>query len=154
MAEPTYTTTDALRTELGLDAATLDDAAATRLIELAEDVADDLLGSWPTDETSGRKIAQTDITIESWQWDKLERFTRLLAAKLYTNPGLLEGRQYMSESGPDFSHSGPVGSPLGAGLLSILNASNLRRLGGRARPGNRNALADRFFGSTPISWRL
>jgi hypothetical protein len=152
MAEPVYTTPAAVRTEAGVDTATLDDAAANRLILIAEDIADDLLGGWPVDTTTGRKIIATDV--DAWQFDKLGRFTALLAAKLYANPALTDGVQWTSESGPDFSHSGPTGSPLGPGLLSILNASGLRRLAARARPGTRNELAAAFFGSTPQSWRL
>lgn len=146
MAEPYYCTEDQLRDELGVNASTLTNDAAVALIETAEDITDALLGSWPTDEESGRKVVEADV--EEWQWKKLGRFVVKLAALMYRQPKLLEGRRWETESGPDFSVSGPIGGVLPPYLLGVLDATNLRRLAGRARPGmsSRNAeLAHKFF---------
>lgn len=126
MAEPVYTTADDVRTVLGVSEDAFDDDAAEALILTAEDITDDLLGAWTIDDASGRKIVEADV--DDWQFEKLGRFVAQLTAKLYLNPSLVNGVQWTSESGPDFSHSGPVGSPVGAGLMSILNQTGLRRL--------------------------
>ena len=146
---PHYTSPDALRSELGVDDETLADERALVLIENAEDAIDSLLGGYQPDETTGRKIVEEDV--EGWQWQKLSRATTKLAAKLYGDPNLFEV-QWQSLSGPDFSRSGPIGSRIGAEILSVLNDSGLRRLGGHARPGPRRPLVDSFFRTSP-SWR-
>lgn len=133
MAEPVYTTPDAVRAELGIDDTVLTDPAATRLIGTAETLIDEQLGSWWVDEDSGRKIVQTDV--DAWRWSKLSDATTYLAARLYEHPEVLE-QQYASLSGPDFARSGPIGSAVfTAEITALLNASGLRRPGGRARSG-------------------
>ena len=146
MPEPYYTTADNLRTELGIDEATLGDTAATNIIMDAEDLIDHLLGFWPVDETTGRKIVEDDV--ETWQWDKLGRATVKLAAKLYSDSSVLEGRTWDSVSGPDFSFSGAIGSEVNSQVTMILDGTGLRRLMGRAVPPSReysSDVADKFF---------
>jgi hypothetical protein len=130
---PSYTTPDAVRSELGVDSTTLTDDAAGALILTAEDLVDGELGGRWVDQTTGRKVVAADI--DAWRWNKLSRATTLLAARIYSKPDLLEPR-YRSVSGPDFSQSGPTGQALmSAPIEALLNASGLRRLGGRARGG-------------------
>ena len=83
------------------------------------------------------------VKVEGWQADKLARFTVTLAARLYREPGTVDGRRWRSESGPDFSVAGPVGGVLSPALLGLLDGSGLRRLAVRARPsgGGRSVLA-------------
>lgn len=114
-------------------------------IENAEDVIDDLLGRPTSDPaTTGRKVVQTDV--EAWQWAKLKRATIKLAAALWANPNLVGGRRWRSESGPDFSFSGPQGSQVGGQVLALLTASGLRHLAGRATRGRRSY--ESFFAAT------
>lgn len=144
MAEPYYTTAANLNTELDT---TLDGARAVALIQDAEDLIDELLGFWPIDEDTGRKIVEDQV--EAWQWEKLGRATLKLAAKLYRQPELVDGLQYKSISGPDFSFSGPVGSALGRQIIGLLNDSDLRRLTGRAKSDRNSSgnslLTEKFF---------
>jgi hypothetical protein len=132
MAEPYYTTPDQVRTAAGVDSSTLSDGQANALILDAEDVVDALLGAWPVNYQTGRKIRQAQVL--SWQWDRLSRATAKVAAKLYENPKLLEGQRYQRVSGPDFSYAGPLGHVLGEHVVTILNQSQLRRLTTRATP--------------------
>lgn len=124
--EPIYTTADALRAELGVNNTTLTDDAAIALIQDAEDAIDSLLGAWPVNFTTGRKILSTNVL--SFQWNKLSRATAKLAAALYRDPNALTGRQWKSIRGPDFAFSGPLAGTLPAAALLILNQSGLRRL--------------------------
>jgi hypothetical protein len=134
MAEPVYTTPDAVRTEAEVDATTLPDDQATRWIIRAENLIDAALGARWVDETTGRKVVQADV--DGWRWTKLGDATAILAARLYAHPELLTEQGYMSLSGPDFSRSGPLGSRLFTPEIdALLNASGLRRVGGRARSG-------------------
>lgn len=128
----TYTTITDLRGHLGVSSAVLSDAAATELIEQSEDVIDALLGVRPVSITTGRRVVQSEVL--AWQWTKIKRATLLLAARIYSQPDLLD-RQWHSISGPDFSFSGPIGSVLGQTVLAPLIASglavNTTRVGGR-----------------------
>lgn len=128
-----YTDPDAVRGELAISATILPDAAAIRLIAKAENLIDQQLGARWVDENTGRKVVQADV--DGWRWQKLADATTYLAARIYTHPDLLEQR-FTSLSGPDFSHSGPIGPGLITNEIdALLNASGLRRLGGRARGG-------------------
>ena len=143
MAEPYYCTATELRTYLDVTSGTLSDEAAIVLIEDAEDWIDTLLGGWPVDETTGRKILQADVL--AWQWTKLGRATVKTAGAVYHYPTLLTVRRYRREKGPDFE----VEDPLGGGALTpaivLLNASGLRRLAGRAVAGRRCVPRERGF---------
>lgn len=130
-----YATATELRTELGVNSGTLPDAAANALILEAEDFTDSLLGGWPIDETTGRKIEQAHV--EAWQWAKLKRAVLLLAAELYSTPTLLQRPRYRREKGPDFEFEDPLGGGVLSRYLNVLDDSGLRRLGGRARAGRR-----------------
>jgi len=145
MAEPYYCTEDELRSELGVTEAVLSDDDAAKLIEETEDLVDDLLGGWPPDTTTGRKIIEADV--ETWQWAKLNRATYLLAADVYRTPERYRGQAYKSVSGPDFSFSGPLSGQVPRAILAVLDASGLRRLTGLAAPSrSRNRIiADRFL---------
>lgn len=143
----TYASVQALRDELGVSDDRLSDQDAKRVLLDAEDVIDQLLGAATSDpDPSGRKVRITDV--EAWQWAKLSRATVKVAALLHANPGLLDGQQWTSVSGPDFSFSGPRGAKVGTLVIGLLNDSGLRNLTGRARSGiGVPALASRFFGS-------
>ena len=143
MAEPYYTTATALRTALGVSSGTLSDDAATTIITQAEDWIDNLLGGWYPDETTGRKILEADVL--AWQWGKLTRAAALVAAALYTTPTLLTAAQYRKQAGPDFSVEDPQGGGALAPAITLLNASGLRRLTGRAVAGRRPVSRDRHF---------
>ena len=146
MSEPYYTTAAELRTELGgLTIGELSDAAATLLIQRAEDRIDSLLGGRPIDETTLRKVVEAEV--ESWQWSLLGRATVVLAALLYGTPNLLTQPRYRREKGPDFEVEDPLGGVVPDTVIGPLNGSGLRRLGGRALPGG--------SGTPPIlrSWR-
>lgn len=133
MPEPYYCTVAEFEAETG---ATATGTKGIATIENAEDVIDDLLGRPTSDPaTTGRKVVQTDV--EAWQWAKLKRATVKLAAALWANPNLVGGRRWKSESGPDFSFSGPQGSQVGTQVLALLNASGLRNLASRATRGRR-----------------
>ena len=101
----------------------------------AEDFTDGLLGGWPIDETTGRKIVEADV--EAWQWSKLNRAVLLLAAELYASPDVLRRARYRREKGPDFEFEDPLGGGVLSRYLTVLDDSGLRRLSGRARPGRR-----------------
>lgn len=126
MAEPYYCTAEELRTELGVEQATLPDPAAISLIETAEDIIDEDLGIGAVDDTTGRRIIQASV--EAWQFTKLKRATVKLAAFLHRNPGVLTQSRYRRVSGPDFSFSEPIGSLFGLEVELPLNQSGLRRL--------------------------
>jgi hypothetical protein len=145
MPEPYYCTKDEVRTELAVDSSVLSDAAALKLILQTEDLVDDLLGGWPPDITTGRKILQANV--DAWQWAKLNRATYLLAADVYANPARYTGQAFRSVSGPDFSFSGPLQGQVPRPILAVLDASGLRRLVGRTTPSRtRNRItADRFL---------
>ena len=143
MAEPVYTTAALLRTELDVDSTTLPDEAAEKLIVDAEDWIDSMLGGWPVDDTTGRKIDQDDIL--AWQWEKLTRATTQVAAAIYNAPTLLTTSRYRKESGPDFSVEDPIGGGALAPAITLLNASGLRRLTGRAVAGRRTYPRERHF---------
>ena len=143
MAEPYYTTATALRTALGVSSGTLSDDAATTIITQAEDWIDNLLGGWYPDETTGRKILEADVL--AWQWGKLTRAAALVAAALYNTPTLLTAAQYRKQAGPDFSVEDPQGGGALAPAITLLNASGLRRLTGRAVAGRRPVSRDRHF---------
>lgn len=132
---PFYATASQLRDELDIDEAQLSNAQADRVLNDAEDLIDHLLGARSVDDTTGRKVVSADV--ESWQFTKLARATVKLAARLTRDPTLNE-RFYATISGPDFSRSGPLGSPWGEDVEALLNASGLRQLttivGGRSRP--------------------
>ena len=132
-ATTTYTTPALLRAELDVDPDQLSDADATRIIQGVEDHIDDLLGGWPPDDTTGRKILQADV--EAWQWTKLRRAAVLLAAHAHTHPAARGERQYRRVKGPDFELEDPLSGPVPASVLAPLNQSGLRRLSGRALPG-------------------
>lgn len=136
MPEPYYCTADQLRTAAGVEEAALSDEAAIVLIEDAEDIIDHLLGGWPVDPTTGRKIVEAEV--EDWQWNKLVRATYKLAAACYENPDLAKSDRWNAIAGPDFSFSGPLGGDIKRNVLLPLDQSNLRRLGGRARKGTRS----------------
>ena len=144
-----YATADELRVQLGLDVGTFGDTAAEALILEAEDFTDELLGGWPIDETTGRKIVQANV--DAWQWSKLHRAVLLLAVELYGTPTLLQRPRYRREKGPDFEFEDPLGGGILSRYLVVLNDSGLRRIAGRARPGlySRNrANAERFMRAT------
>lgn len=142
MTAVVYATASELRTELGVNNTMLPDAAANALILEAEDFTDSLLGGWPIDETTGRKIEQSDV--EAWQWTKLKRAVLLLAAELYSTPTLLQRPRYRREKGPDFEFEDPLGGGILSRYLAVLNDSGLRRAGGRATAGCRPAARRRY----------
>ena len=143
MAEPFYCTATELRTYLGVSSGTLGDAAAIVLIQDAEDWIDTLLGGWPVDETTGRKILQADVL--AWQWTKLGRATVKTAGAVYHDPTLLTVRRYRREKGPDFEVEDPLGGGALTPAVALLNASGLRRLTGRATAGTRCVPRERGF---------
>lgn len=143
MAEPYYCTATELRTYLGVSSGTLGDAAAIVLIQDAEDWIDTLLGGWPVDETTGRKILQADVL--AWQWTKLGRATVKTAGAVYHDPTLLTVRRYRREKGPDFEVEDPLGGGALTPAVALLNASGLRRLTGRATAGTRCVPRERGF---------
>ena len=130
-----YATAADLRAALGVSLSELPDARAEAVILEAEDFTDGLLGGWPIDETTGRKIVEADV--EAWQWSKLNRAVLLLAAELYASPDVLRRARYRREKGPDFEFEDPLGGGVLSRYLTVLDDSGLRRLSGRARPGRR-----------------
>ena len=140
---PAYSTPTALRAALSVNSTTLPDATADALIVQAEDWVDSMLGAWYVDETTGRKIDQDDIL--AWQWEKLTRATTMVAAALYNAPTLLTTAQYRKQAGPDFSVEDPIGGGALAPAITLLNASGLRKLTGRAVAGRRPVARDRHF---------
>ncbi len=147
MAEPYYATAAELRTYLDVDDSTLSDAAAIVLIQDAEDWIDTLLGGWPVNETTGRKILQADVL--AWQWAKLGRATVKTAGAVYHDPTLLTVRRYRREKGPDFEVEDPLGGGALTPAIALLNASGLRRLTGRAAAGTRCVPRERGFRGYP-----
>lgn len=143
MAEPYYCTAAELRTYLNVSSGTLSDSAAIVLIQDAEDWIDTLLGGWPIDETTGRKILQADVL--AWQWAKLGRATIKTAGAVYHDPTLLTVRRYRREKGPDFEVEDPLGGGALTPAVALLNASGLRRLAGRAVAGTRCVPRERGF---------
>ena len=150
MTAVVYATATELRTELGVNSGTLPDAAANALILEAEDFTDSLLGGWPIDETTGRKIEQTDV--ETWQWAKLKRAVLLLAVELYSTPTLLQRPRYRREKGPDFEFEDPLGGGVLDRYVSVLDDSGLRRLGGRATGRMRTAAPNPNSGRWPVEY--
>jgi predicted transcriptional regulator len=144
----TYTTPGAVREELGVDSSVLTNSAATRLIVDAEDVIDSMLGSWWADENTGRKVTPADV--EQWQAAKLDRATAKMATAIYRNPKLITGQQYNRIKGPDFEREGPTGAVIGSAIVTLLDDSGLRRLGGRATLGRRTLRPshDKFLRTT------
>lgn len=137
-----YATASELRTALAVNISALPDAAAETLILEAEDFTDSLLGGWPIEETTGRKIDESDV--EAWQWSKLKRATLLLAVEIYGNPELLRRGRYRREKGPDFEFEDPLGGGVLSRYLTVLNDSGLRRLGGRALSGRCSRARQRY----------
>lgn len=136
-----YSSPGLVRTELGYTSQQLSDTAAQKVITEAEDAVDALLGGWIPDATTGRKILEGDV--EAWQWGKLVRATTILAAKLVLEPDLLEGQQWRSVSGPDFSFSGPLSGRFPTRVIDLLNDSSLRKLTGQAHTASQHYAADR-----------
>ena len=130
-----YATASELRSALSVSLAELPDTRAEAVILEAEDFTDSLLGGWPPDETTGRKIVEAQV--DAWQWAKLKRAVLLLAVELYSTPTLLQRPRYRREKGPDFEFEDPLGGGVLSRYLTVLDDSGLRRLGGRARPGRR-----------------
>lgn len=137
-----YATASELRTALAVNISALPDAAAETLILEAEDFTDSLLGGWPIEETTGRKIDESDV--EAWQWSKLKRAVLLLAGELYATPTLLQRPRYRREKGPDFEFEDPLGGGILTRYMAVLNDSGLRRLGGRAIAGRCSPGRDRY----------
>ncbi len=135
-----YATATELRSELDVDDTTLPDVQADAILLEAEDFTDSLLGGWPIDETSGRKIVEAQV--DAWQWEKLNRATLLLAVELYGNPTLLQRPRYRREKGPDFEFEDPLGGGVLSRYLNVLDDSGLRRMYGRARAGARRVCQD------------
>lgn len=136
-----YSTAALVRTELGYSSQQLSDAAAEKVIEEAEDAVDGLMGGWVPSAATGRKIIEADV--EPWQWNKLRRATTILAAKMVLEPDLLEGQQWRSVSGPDFSFSGPLTGRFPSRVIDLLSDSSLRKLTGQAHTASQSFAADR-----------
>lgn len=128
-----YATATELREALGVTLTELPDTRADAVILEAEDFTDSLLGGWPPDEASGRKIVEDQV--EAWQWSKLNRAVLLLAVELYGTPTLLQRQRYRREKGPDFEFEDPLGGGTLSRFMAVLNDSGLRMLGGRATHG-------------------
>lgn len=130
-----YTTAALVRAEPEVPDAAVD-GEIEPLITQAEEQLDEWLGAWriqPTGASAGRKIAQAEV--DAWQWDKLQRATTRLAARLFAKPSLLQGPEYASTSGPDFSTSKWRGIAARIpDVVAPLNGSGLRNLSGRAAP--------------------
>lgn len=121
-----YCTADELRTDLDLSSTDMTDATANAVIQDACDLIDSELGARPIDDVTGRKVVQDDV--EGWQWDKINRATRKVAAILHASPKVGSGQQYDRVKGPDFEFWGRQGSSLGSTVGALLDASGLRRL--------------------------
>ena len=128
-----YATAAELRSELDVDDTTLPDVQADAILLEAEDFTDSLLGGWPPDETTGRKIVEAQV--DAWQWEKLNRAVLLLAVEIYGSPTLLQRPRYRREKGPDFEFEDPLGGGVLSRYMAVLNDSGLRMLGGRATHG-------------------
>ena len=141
-----YATAAELRSELDVDDTTLPDVQADAILLEAEDFTDSLLGGWPIDETSGRKIVEAQV--DAWQWEKLQRAVLLLAVELYRTPTLLQRPRFRREKGPDFEFEDPLGGGILSRYMAVLNDSGLRRSAGRAVAGRcapaRSRYADFF----------
>jgi hypothetical protein len=123
-----------MRTELGVDATELPDAAAAKLRRNAETLIDQALGPYTVLESGdqqGRKIAEADVA--AWRWEAIREATLALAERLHAKPELA-GPRYSNVSGPDFSVSGPIGPTYGSTVAALLNRSGLVIRGARARP--------------------
>ena len=120
-----------LQDYLGVSDTVLTDAAAEEIIEQVEDLLDKLLGWIPKDQTTGRKIVESEVY--AWQWNHLTRAALLAAKNIYTYPELQQSLFADSERSPDFSRSG-IGksktpeNTIGQAAMLALNASGLRRL--------------------------
>lgn len=137
-----YATATELRSALGVSLAELPDTRADAVILEAEDFTDSLLGGWPPDETTGRKIVEAQV--DAWQWEKLNRAVLLLAVEIYGSPTLLQRPRYRREKGPDFEFEDPLGGGVLSRYMAVLNDSGLRRLGGRATNGRPAGARARF----------
>ena len=124
-----YSSAATLRDELGVSSVVLPDDAANRLIRKAEGEIDRLIGVRPTDDTTGRKVVQTDV--DAWQWTKLGRATTVIAAALYSNSESIDLPQWERVKGPDFEFQDP-NSSTSREALNELDQSGLRRLTGSA----------------------
>lgn len=91
--------------------------------------------------------------VEDYQWAAISSATVRLAARLYKEPEIVDGRRWNSIGGPDFSVSGPVGGAVdfGRDVLIALRASRLKRAGGHARAG-RYWRTDRFMAAMDWFW--
>lgn len=134
-AGPSYTTPDALRAELELDAAALTDATADRLIRDAERRIDRIAGAWAI-RLDGRKFAPAELgpTIGA----RLQDATLILAAAAQRNPGAFTPPAGKSVIGPDFRVMDIAGLPPAGQVAlrdaaAILDVANLRTLTARAR---------------------
>ena len=136
-----YSAPSLVRAELDYTEQQLSDAAAEKIITEAEDAVDALLGGWVPDSSTGRKISEGDVM--AWQWGKLVRATTILAAKLVLEPDLLEGQQWRSVSGPDFSFSGPLSGRFPTRVIDLLNDSGLRKMIGQAHTASQTRAVDR-----------
>lgn len=129
MPEPFYCTAAEVRTELGVDTTVLNDADGSRLIQDAEDVIDDALGIAPVDQTTGRKVVQTQVM--AWQWTKVKRATLKVCRFLFQNPDWLATQRHASVGG-DESVGSPYGFPVPA-AAALLDDSGLREIVTHAR---------------------
>lgn len=141
---PTYSTPTSLRTFLGVDSAALPDPEATRLIELAEDRLDRIVGPGPVDVTTGRAVMLTGLA--AWRLAKLAQATNTIAGLLRTNPAAFVPRDDVQSKGPDFevvTRANVVSGRYNSGLpqetidalrmaAGLLDAAGLRRLTARA----------------------
>lgn len=148
---PTYAIAFDLQQESGFE--TMTDLAAASLLDDAEDVVDGLLGAWPIDPTTGRKIHLGQV--QSWQADRLRRLTVKMAALLYDKPLLLDDPRWTSVRGPDFAFSGRIDDVLPRRITNLVNLTGLRRLTTLATPRNRqDALGptgDSIYGDLPVA---
>ncbi len=99
-----YSTPALLRDALGVDAATLPDDDADRIIRTASVLVDRELGARIHDATTGRKVTQADVT--DWQWQAIVDATTALAAILFQRPDVASGQRWKTVRGPDFEMSG------------------------------------------------
>jgi hypothetical protein len=125
-----YTTAAAVLRDLGQSSGAASAKINAAILD-AEEMIDGMLGAWWPDETTGRKIVEGRVM--PYQWDKLDRATAKLAARIYRDPQLLTRRDYETIKGPDFERTGGRGAvAVDGSILALLDASGLRRLTGRA----------------------
>lgn len=133
MAEPYYATATDLRTELGVNAGTLADAAAIKLLTTAEDWVDRIAGPGTVDTTTGRKYAVANL--QPWQAAKLLSATVIIAAAIYRDPNVLQRNTFDRVQGPDFLVMTPNAGGYSAAAVEaleraafLLDTGRLRRL--------------------------